>query len=49
LDASSDACMSCVEFCEYTHANGVWWNTECAVSIESCEQLDQCPLGDGGA
>lgn len=32
--------MSCSEFCQYEHENGVYWNTECIVSITTCEQIE---------
>lgn len=40
-DAGVNDCISCTEFCQYQHANGIYWNTTCiAEQIIKCEEIE---------
>jgi len=32
--------MSCVDFCKYQHANGVFWNTDCLTQVKTCSEIE---------
>lgn len=34
----------CETFCEQTQAQGVWLDPVCVSKIDSCSQIDSCPL-----
>ena len=34
--------LGCAEFCIYQHENGVFWNTECLLQVQSCEAIEGC-------
>lgn len=40
-DAGAKECISCEQWCEEQHANGILWNTECiAEQITTCEEVE---------
>jgi len=32
--------VTCSEFCRYQHQNGVFWNTECLLTVKTCEEIE---------
>jgi hypothetical protein len=40
LDGGVAECVTCTWFCQYQHNNGVRWNTECLVGIQSCDEIE---------
>lgn len=47
-DAGVKECISCVEFCIEQHRNGIFWNTECLLTIGACEQIETVCNNGGG-